>query len=78
MWHIPVLTLADMGQDQEDLQVLVDLAGTVEPEQEGQVDQTDPVDQTDQANPVDQDHASSEDAGEEVVAVVDMVDPQSA
>ena len=70
-----------MGQDQEDLPVLVDLAGSVEQEQEDQVDRTDPVDQTDQADPVDQDQDSSEDAGEEVVVVavvVDMVDPRSA
>ena len=70
-----------MDQDQEDLPVLVDLAGSVEQDQEDQEDRTDPVDQTDQADPVDQDHDSSEDAGEEVVAVavaVDMVDPQSA
>ena len=70
-----------MGQDQEDLQVLVDLVGPVEQEQGGQVDLTDPVDQTDQADPVDQDQDSSEDAGEEAVAVAvaaDMADPQSA
>ena len=64
---------------------MVDLTDPVESELEDQVDLTDPVDRMDQADPMDQGQDSSGDVGEEsavvaavVVAVVDMVDPQSA
>ena len=58
MRYLPVPTLEDMDQDQEDLQVMVDLTDPVESEWEDQVDQVDlmgQVDRTDQADPTDQD-----------------------